>query len=273
MKKKIKSTIKAHDLCKRLGRVSREAAERAKQEGKDPTLAKHAEIIRTLCKRVTKDIIEIGRRLIEAKKLVGHDNWGDWLGREFAWSEQTARNFMNVFRFAEGLKSKKFLDLDIDDLDIAPSALYALARRNTPDEVREELLARAGAGEPITNKTTQDALAAHAAANKVEQPEQEEGETKQPKQEEGKTEQPKQAEGEPEQPEQPAQEEGEERISPDTWNGRQILIANKAAGDARIEDWTKFPLKLGVLQAVKDTANAWRRLVEHFEPPPSTKVA
>jgi hypothetical protein len=178
-------------------------------------------------------------------------------------------NFMRVFKFAEERKNKNFTDLDIADLNIAPSALYALVRKSTAEEVVDEMMARAKAGETITNSLVQEVLAKHAAANKVEQPEHEEGESEQPKQTEGEPEQPEQEEGEPEQPE---QEESEELVSPDTWNGRQILIANKAAGDARIEDWTKFPLKPGVLQAVKDTANAWRRLVKHFEPP-STKVA
>ena len=42
-------------------------------------LADHAEVIRTLGKRAFQDIVEIGRRLIEAKKICGHgkgfDGW------------------------------------------------------------------------------------------------------------------------------------------------------------------------------------------------------
>jgi hypothetical protein len=285
MKKKTnqpRNKIKARPLCDRLRGVARAAAERAVQEGQDPELAKHAEMIRTLGKRVVKDIIEIGRRLTEAKKLVGHGHWADWLKTEFDWSEGTALNFMRVFEFAEDYKSKNFMDLKIADLSIAPSALYALARPGTPEEVRAEMMERAEAGEAISNSDVQEALATHAETNKAEQPAQEKSEEQpaqekseeQPAQEESEAEQPAQEESEAEQPAQEeSEEQAEEQISPETWNGRRLLVANKAAGDARIEDWTKFALKEGVLEAVKHTADAWRRLVEHLEQPSANKAA
>jgi hypothetical protein len=57
----------------------------------------------------------------------------------------------------------------------------------------------------------------------------------------------------------------ENDVSKPTWAGRRLLVANKAAGDARVEDWTRFPLDGGVLQAVREAAEAWRRLLEHLE--------
>src|SRR5258708_1878960 len=57
-------------------------------------LAQNAEVIRALGKRVVGDIVEIGRRLSESKKVCGHGRWLPWLDREFGWSEQTARNYM-----------------------------------------------------------------------------------------------------------------------------------------------------------------------------------
>jgi hypothetical protein len=41
----------------------------------DPTLAEHAAEIRGLGKRVVGDVIEIGRRLTECKRICGHGNW------------------------------------------------------------------------------------------------------------------------------------------------------------------------------------------------------
>jgi hypothetical protein len=38
-------------------------------------LAQHAEVIRALGKRVVHDVIEIGRRLTDAKARCGHGNW------------------------------------------------------------------------------------------------------------------------------------------------------------------------------------------------------
>ena len=58
-------------------------------------LAKHAVAIRRLGKRVVADVIEIGRRLTEAKPIAGHGNWLAWLEREFKWTEMTATRFIN----------------------------------------------------------------------------------------------------------------------------------------------------------------------------------
>jgi Protein of unknown function (DUF3102) len=59
-------------------------------------LAEHAKAIRALGKRAIADIIEIGRHLTEAKALAGHGNWLPWLKVEFGWTDQSARNFMQV---------------------------------------------------------------------------------------------------------------------------------------------------------------------------------
>ena len=57
----------------------------------ETVLAQNAEAIRALGKRVIGDIIEIGRRLTEAKKIVGHGNWLPWLDREFGWRTRRLR--------------------------------------------------------------------------------------------------------------------------------------------------------------------------------------
>lgn len=98
----------------------------------DIKLAEHAEVIRTLGKRAIRDIIEIGRRLTDAKAIAGHGNWLPWLEKEFGWGERTARNFMQVHELAS--KSAKFADLTVD-----ASSLYLLAAPSTPDEVRDHV--------------------------------------------------------------------------------------------------------------------------------------
>ena len=42
--------------------------------------------------------IEIGRRLIEAKEMVGHGEWGSYLREELGFSQSTANNHMAMFR-------------------------------------------------------------------------------------------------------------------------------------------------------------------------------
>ena len=41
--------------------------------------------------------IEIGRRLVEAKTLVGHGEWGEWLKTSVDYSKSTANNLMRIF--------------------------------------------------------------------------------------------------------------------------------------------------------------------------------
>jgi phage/plasmid primase-like uncharacterized protein len=99
-------------------------------------LAEHAAEIKRLGKRVVRDIIEIGARLTECKRICGHGQWLPWLDREFGWTEQTARNFMQAH--AASLKSPNF-----GDLDIPISGLYLLAAPSTPDEARDAWIEQA----------------------------------------------------------------------------------------------------------------------------------
>ena len=101
--------------------------------------------IHSIMKRTVESIFEIGHKLIEVKERLGHGRFGDWLEAEFAWTDRMARKFMQV---AETFKSENF-----SDLPFAPSALYELAAPSTPEQARLEAIARAEAGEPITNKT------------------------------------------------------------------------------------------------------------------------
>jgi Protein of unknown function (DUF3102) len=112
-------------------------------DGDETILAENAKVIRTLGKRAIGDVIEIGRRLTESKKLCGHGNWLPWLEREFGWEDRTALNFMQVHAMVG--KSEKFADLSLP-----VSGLYLLAAPSTPEEVRDEVAIRAAAGEKIT---------------------------------------------------------------------------------------------------------------------------
>lgn len=42
--------------------------------------------------------VEIGRRLTEAKAMVPHGEWGEWLKREVDYSQSTAQNLMKVYQ-------------------------------------------------------------------------------------------------------------------------------------------------------------------------------
>lgn len=48
-------------------------------------------------KMMLDSAVEIGRRLTEAKELVGHGEWGDWLKEKVDFSKSTANNCMRIF--------------------------------------------------------------------------------------------------------------------------------------------------------------------------------
>src|SRR5262249_37221370 len=107
-------------------------------------LAEHAAAIRRLGKQTVESVVEIGRHLTEAKaeikKLGG--SWGDWLEAEVKSSDQQARRFIHVFERKSELN--KLLNSDFP-----VSALYELAAPSTPKEARDEIIARAEAGETV----------------------------------------------------------------------------------------------------------------------------
>jgi hypothetical protein len=113
------------------------------------TLARHATEIRRLGKQVASEVIEIGRLLVESKKLAGHGNWLSWLEREFQWTDDTALNFMRVH---ELVKNRNFRDLS----HIPLSGLYMLAAPSTPEPAKREAIGRAEAGEPMTLDTVRE---------------------------------------------------------------------------------------------------------------------
>jgi hypothetical protein len=106
------------------------------------SLAKHAAAIRKLGKRVVFDVIQIGCRLAECKRLCGHGYWRPWLKSEFGWTERTAERFMSVHALVG--KSDK-----LSDLELPLSGLYLLAAPSTPKEAVDEIVERAEAGEPV----------------------------------------------------------------------------------------------------------------------------
>jgi hypothetical protein len=113
---------------------------------RNDALAEHAAEIRKLGKRAVQDIIEIGRRLTEAKKILGWGNWLPWLEREFGWSERTAQNFMRVAELAESAT--------VADLNVDLRGLYLLASpsiRERHPEIIEAVAERSARGEPTTS--------------------------------------------------------------------------------------------------------------------------
>lgn len=117
--------------------------------------------IRALMKRTAQDIIEVGQRLIEVKKTLGHGNFRAWLSAEFDWTDETARRFMNV--------AQQFSHIP-QIVEFAPSALYELSAPSTPETAREEALTRAAAGESISYSTAKQIKSKYTPARSKRKP-------------------------------------------------------------------------------------------------------
>ena len=128
----------------------------------DPILKEHTQEIRRLGKRVIEDIIEIGRRLTECKKIVGHGNWLSWIEREFQWCDRTAERFIRIYEL-----SRKFDTLS--NLEVPITGLYLLAAPSTPESAQIEVIERAEKGEVITTAEIRGGIGAHKAPASVPQ--------------------------------------------------------------------------------------------------------
>jgi hypothetical protein len=126
----------------------------------ESALTEHAEIIRQYGKRVIADVIEIGRRLVECRRILKEDSgWRAWLEDELKWSPQTAGRFIQVYELSQECSTVEHLDLPV-------SALYLLAAPSTPAEVRDEIIERVESGEEVTVPEVRQTIEAAKPARK-----------------------------------------------------------------------------------------------------------
>lgn len=92
-------------------------------------------------KMVLYNSIEIGRRLVEAKSLLEHGTWLDWLEKAVEYSERTAQNLMRIFEeygadqltlLEDNAKTQALADL---------SYTQAVALLAIPEDEREQFVA------------------------------------------------------------------------------------------------------------------------------------
>lgn len=83
-------------------------------------------------KVVLDSAIEIGKRLIEAKELVAHGEWGAWLKDNVNYSQSSANNFMRIANEYDAVNSQSLANL---------SYTQAVALLSVPAEEREEFAA------------------------------------------------------------------------------------------------------------------------------------
>ena len=76
--------------------------------------------LRTMLRRATKDVIVIGKLLIESRKHLEHGEWQDWLQGHFDLSYRTAVNYCEA---AEYVARKSKSETISDFTALAPTVL------------------------------------------------------------------------------------------------------------------------------------------------------
>jgi hypothetical protein len=92
-----------------------------------------------------QNIWHIGLLLTEVKAGKPHGEFLPWIEKEFGWNERTAERFIGVYR--------RFKSDTVSVLRV--SALYRLTSPSTPEAMREAAVARAEAGEEVTDEGAQ----------------------------------------------------------------------------------------------------------------------
>lgn len=113
-----------------------------------------------LLKRTAEKIVEIGKNLLEVKERLPHGMFGVWLQSEFGMSHRTASKFMSV--------AERFYGKLEPGSNLPASALYLLASPSVPNEVVDEAIQRASAGEKITKALVQQIIDAQEAIKEAQ---------------------------------------------------------------------------------------------------------
>lgn len=115
--------------------------------------------------------IEIGRRLIEAKEMVNHGEWGSYLREELGFSQSTANNHMAMFRAyaadqmrldGDNLKNQAFGNL---------SYTQALALLALPSEEEREAFVQSHDMDKISTRELREELKKRGGLPNTEDPE------------------------------------------------------------------------------------------------------
>jgi hypothetical protein len=131
----------------------------------DPTLAsdlqKQADHIRNRLRKQVADVIESGRDLIAAKAHLDHGVFLTWVENAIGLSPRMAQVFMRVAELAADNDNYEKFSL------FGVSAVYRLAAKSTPPELREQILDRATAGEVLADRNIADLISREVSARKA----------------------------------------------------------------------------------------------------------
>ena len=108
----------------------------------DVTLPQLENEIKHYLNQISQNVIEIGKRLIQAKSFVQHGHWQQWLQNNFQLSQNTAGRFMQVAeRFSNSATSQS----------LNQSQMIALLSLPDAEETKKFIEQKATEGTPVEN--------------------------------------------------------------------------------------------------------------------------
>ena len=135
-------------------------------EGEERTLEVVAAEIRAFTASMLGNIIEIGRRLCEAKEMLPYGEFGAWVEDNTGYGKSTANNFMRLYE-EYGKRQKSLFGAELEDVQTFGKLSYskALALLAVPSEEREEFV-EAHDVEAMTTRELQQAIRERDEARK-----------------------------------------------------------------------------------------------------------
>ena len=108
-----------------------------------PTLPQLEKEIKIYLGKTAQNIIEVGKRLTQAKSLVQHGEWRSWLENNFTLDERTAQRFMQI--------SERFSGNSVDVDVFKPSQLTEMLALPDAEETKSFIEQKAAEGTPVSD--------------------------------------------------------------------------------------------------------------------------
>jgi hypothetical protein len=114
-------------------------------------LRQQANRIRTRIGRATRDLIDIGRDLLAAKKhLIDHGDFVKWVEAEVGIARRTAQAYMAIAKLADDKGAAIAL--------LPPTTVHRLASKSAPPEVVSEVVAKAQSGDVLPDRMVSEMI-------------------------------------------------------------------------------------------------------------------
>lgn len=124
--------------------------------------------IRALTASMLGNVIEIGRRMVEAKELLPHGEFGPWIKENTGYSNSTANNFMRLF-LEYGNKQASLFGAEVENFQTFGNLSYtkALALLALPSEEEREEFVETHDVEAMSTRELQQAIRERDEARKA----------------------------------------------------------------------------------------------------------